>query len=409
MNRPTLSVLIPTFNRCRLLPQSVESVLRQSVPAHQVIVINDGSTDDTRKVLEPYSDRIEYIEQENGGKSSALNAALPRVTGEYVWVFDDDDIAIQDAWEHHAAVLHRRPDVGFTYGPHYLARIGDDGRAIGPLQRDIPPDVMEGELFLRLLERNFMSSQTIFVRTSCYRELGGWDTSLIRSQDYDMSLRLARNYCGERVDQYVCYWRLHEGPRGSISERWTADRSVSKWQEYDHRIFKKLRADLDLREYLPRPYKEALPHGIDSRRAYLQRMAIMLSKGLYEEAAEDWTLAMEATHGEWELTQSERDIFRRAGSHAWLPQFINEQPDHCSRLLRLWKGSIGRVVRQELAHGLYRQAVAARRDKGLRAARVAFAAALRVAGLWGAVCSATSRFIWRRRTSMAARPSKLSA
>ena len=90
MPEPTVSVIVPTFNRARYLPECLESLLAQTFPPTQIVVVNDGSTDDTASAVKPYLDRIEYIEKENGGKSSALNLVLPNIRNDYVWIFDDD-------------------------------------------------------------------------------------------------------------------------------------------------------------------------------------------------------------------------------------------------------------------------------------------------------------------------------
>ena len=89
-NQELVSVIIPTYNRASYLVQSLESVLAQSYRSLEVIVVNDGSNDETRAILEPYRRRIAYYEKTNGGKSSALNLGLKHISGEYVWVFDDD-------------------------------------------------------------------------------------------------------------------------------------------------------------------------------------------------------------------------------------------------------------------------------------------------------------------------------
>jgi glycosyltransferase involved in cell wall biosynthesis len=174
MNRPALSVLIPTFNRSKFIPYSLNSVLGQTLPPHQVIVINDGSTDDTEKVLQPYSQRIHYLKKENEGKPSAVNAGLEHVTGDYVWIVDDDDVMVPDAWERHSAVLQQRPEIGFTYGPHYTAKLAEDGKLLEPARLHAPPDLPEGELFLRLMEQTYIGGASTFVRSACYKDLGGW-------------------------------------------------------------------------------------------------------------------------------------------------------------------------------------------------------------------------------------------
>jgi len=91
-----VSVIIPTYNRPRWLPETIESVLNQTYPYMEIIVVNDGSTDNTEGVLEPYMDRIEYIYKENGGPGSAANAGIMAATSEYIARLDDDDLFLPE-------------------------------------------------------------------------------------------------------------------------------------------------------------------------------------------------------------------------------------------------------------------------------------------------------------------------
>jgi len=105
MRASDVTAVIATCNRAHYLGEALDSVLRQTMPPAQVIVVNDGSTDATEAVLGRYGERIEVINQENGGKSRALNRAMAKVRGEYLWIFDDDDIAVPQSLERHLAVL----------------------------------------------------------------------------------------------------------------------------------------------------------------------------------------------------------------------------------------------------------------------------------------------------------------
>jgi glycosyltransferase involved in cell wall biosynthesis len=215
MSTPKVTILVPTYNRGHFLPECLDSVLGQTVPPFQVIVINDGSTDNTREVLAPYMDRIEYIEKENGGKSTALNLALPRVRGDYVWIMDDDDVAIPDALETHLAVLENDPNVGFTYTSGYFGKTGRDGSGIEIISLQPLPDVSNGDFFVRYLQGIFFFHDAMLVRSACYTTLGGFDTECLRCQDVEMTLRLARRFRGRPINRPTIVVRCHSGGRGS--------------------------------------------------------------------------------------------------------------------------------------------------------------------------------------------------
>lgn len=89
---PKISVIIPTYNRAETLIESLKSVLDQTHPAHQIIVVDDGSTDNSVSMLSPFRSRIDYIRQENAGVSAARNTGLAAATGDWIAFLDSDDV-----------------------------------------------------------------------------------------------------------------------------------------------------------------------------------------------------------------------------------------------------------------------------------------------------------------------------
>ncbi len=150
MTQPTVSVLIPTYNRSHYLIEALDSVLAQTLLPSQVIVINDGSTDNTRDVLKPYMNRIELITKDNGGKASALNVGMQQVTGDYVWIFDDDDIALPEGLQSHIEVLECHQHIGFTYAPYWIVLEDARGGFSTPILCSLP-DVSASGFFVSLL------------------------------------------------------------------------------------------------------------------------------------------------------------------------------------------------------------------------------------------------------------------
>jgi len=370
---PTVSVLIPTYNRACFLAECLESILGQTFPPKQIIVINDGSTDNIKSVLEPYKARIEYIEKENGGKSSALNLAMSRVIGDYVWVMDDDDVALPDALQRHIEILEQRPEVGFTYSSHCLAYTRpDNGRIIpGP---EIPlPHFSEDEFFIRLMERNFLTHAGIVVRTSCYRKVGPFNTDLTRSQDYEMALRLGRYCRSEKVSGPTFYERCHDGFRGSAADVFEAGLSHHKWREYDQRIFRTLREELSLKDYLPRRFDSENEDVIDKRRVYIQRMSIMAMKGLYGEMVDDLRIVLADKSDDRPLSEEERVMICRLMSSGVGDDLFCEV-SYLKTIGSLCQGYLGRQILLELTRGVCRRARHGWRRKAYRqACKIGFA------------------------------------
>ncbi len=115
-----VSVIVPAYNSGTHLSAAIDSVLAQTLPPHQVIVVDDGSTDDTPARCAAYGDRITYVRKENAGTSEARNTALGIATGEYVALLDHDDLCAPDRLEKQAAALHDRPDAIACFSGHWV-------------------------------------------------------------------------------------------------------------------------------------------------------------------------------------------------------------------------------------------------------------------------------------------------
>ncbi len=354
MSNPTVSVLIATFNRACYLPECLESVLAQTIRPTQVIVINDGSTDNTREVLAPYMDRIEYIEKPNGGKASALNLGLSRARGDYIWIMDDDDAGLPEALETHLNVLEEDQSIGFTWTTGYYAREGPGGGRLEIVEPGPAPEIPDDGLFLRMLKGNVMVFHSaLLCRTSCYRAVGPFNTELIRSQDYEMNLRLTHRYAGRRIDKPTVLYRIHSGSRGSEAGRFEAEEIGLKHRQYNQKILSRFRNELELHEYLPVDLQsEPLGH-LEIRRAYLQRMAIMASAGLMGEMVEDLHSALSAADSP--LTSVERELVQKTMedlSQCDLAVLRRTFPTRTVGATQL-----GRQLQEVIADALYRRAV----------------------------------------------------
>jgi glycosyltransferase involved in cell wall biosynthesis len=292
-SQPSVAVVMATFNRAHLISESIDSILNQTHPPDEFIVVNDGSTDDTAKVVRRYGRRVKYVEKANGGKSSALNIALPSVESTYTWIFDDDDVALPGALEAHLKFLSENPQCDFTYSTNYVFSGVFSGSALGRYKLKTFPARSERDYFLWIMGSPFLPSllQGMLIPTRCYREVGEFDDHLHRGQDCDMILRIARRFRAGFTGQPTFAERVHEGRRGpSFASHAEADR-YRIWQEYKRQIFGKLRASLSLEEYLPKSairLSESQALGpAETRLALLQRAVVMATHALYLEAVDD--------------------------------------------------------------------------------------------------------------------------
>lgn len=201
---PLVSVIIPTFNRARLVSQSIESVIAQTYANLEVLVIDDGSTDATQAVVSSIDDRrIRYIEQENRGVSSARNHGVEVSRGELVAFLDSDDLWERRKIEQQVRLFSNQK-TGWAYcnvrffGTPKVEKYDSLFTYIAPAR-----GMILGDLFMR--PRILLSS--LIVRRSCLEQIGGFNESYSYAEDQDLFLRLASVFEADYVDEVLCAYR----------------------------------------------------------------------------------------------------------------------------------------------------------------------------------------------------------
>lgn len=288
-NRITVAIIIPTYNRAQMVVQTLESVLSQSRPPDEILVVDDGSTDETAEVLAEYKHRIKYLYKSNGGLPSTLNYGLAATNADYIGVIDDDDLMMPDTIERHLKFLQAHPDIDFSYGGCY--RFWSDTPPQPPYAAGLElydcADTAPEDLFLRALETYPFHTQSMLVPLRCYRAIGGFDETRLRAEDYDMILRLARAFRGAKVGAPTFLLREHSGDRGPASERHSIRERDKVFLQYGRKLFSDLRDQFTLADYLPNVGAGTPLTNLQTRRALLQRACVMARHGLFDEALQD--------------------------------------------------------------------------------------------------------------------------
>jgi Glycosyl transferase family 2 len=189
---PRISVILPTYNRAHLVTEAIESVLKQTFTDFELIVVDDGSTDDTEEVVHAFTDpRLRYLKQLNGGASAARNTGVQTATGEFIAFLDSDDLFLPEKLSLQMAKVDDNPKVGLVYGK-YLSSIGSEGslKIAG---------VCYPQLELRrLLLGPVFHWSTVLVRRLLLEEVGKFEETF-GGEDWELTLRLALAGC-----QMIC-------------------------------------------------------------------------------------------------------------------------------------------------------------------------------------------------------------
>jgi len=184
-NMPLVTAVIPTFNRGWCLADAVTSVIDQKYPAMEIIVVDDGSTDNTCQVLEPYMDSITLLHQENTGVSAARNFGIRQSTGEFVAFLDSDDRWTPDKITCQVDFFQHHPEAMICQTEEIWIR---NGKRVNPKFKHKKPSGMIFELSLELC---LVSPSAVMMRRNFFEIKGYFDETLPACEDYDLWLRTA--------------------------------------------------------------------------------------------------------------------------------------------------------------------------------------------------------------------------
>jgi glycosyltransferase involved in cell wall biosynthesis len=212
----TVSVIIPAYNQGHYLGDAIQSVIDQTYPNFELVVIDDGSTDKTAQVACSFSDpRVHYIHQENRGLSAARNTGILRSSGEFLTFLDSDDMFVADKLETLVNAMQRDPGLGFVAGQAVL--IDENGLPLGKVF-----DTPLPENPIHLLLWNPLHVCSVMLRREWQQKVGLFDESLRAYEDWDMWLRLARVGCRMGwVAHPVSFYRFHTRQMTRDKERMT--------------------------------------------------------------------------------------------------------------------------------------------------------------------------------------------
>jgi glycosyltransferase involved in cell wall biosynthesis len=204
---PRVSVIVPVYNRPVYVRQAVDSALAQECPGgFEVIVVDDGSTDDTPQVLAGYGDRIRVVRQRNGGAAAARNAGIGAAQGEYFALLDSDDLWMPGKLAAQVALLDAHPDAGFAHSD--VEEFFEGGTGKRWTRR---PEIVSGDVLKVLLRRNVIHTMSVMIRRRAIEEVGDFDPRYPPCEDWDLWLRICEHRPVVGDARPWVRTRVHEG------------------------------------------------------------------------------------------------------------------------------------------------------------------------------------------------------
>ncbi|OIP92503.1 MAG: glycosyl transferase [Syntrophobacteraceae bacterium CG2_30_61_12] len=192
---PGVSVVIPTFNRAHLVAEAIRSVLAQTLPPLEIIVVDDGSRDATSEGLAAFGPKIRVIRQEHRGVSATRNAGIAAARGTWLALLDSDDLWRPTKLEAQIRYLEQHPDLLLCQTEELWLR---HGRRLNPKSYHRKPS---GYCFQKLLERCLVSPSALLIQRRLLDRIGGFDETLPACEDYDLWLRLGCRFPIGLVEQ----------------------------------------------------------------------------------------------------------------------------------------------------------------------------------------------------------------
>ena len=275
---PEVSVIIPAYNHEKFIEQAIQSVIDQHFKNWELIIIDDGSTDGTVELIDKFENhpKIQTFHQKNRGLSATLNRGLKIARGSYFSFLPSDDYLHPLKLFSQIEVIHDRPDLDVVFCDQIpVDRYGNPSEDDSIISWTDVPYVTEEEILPRLFERNFIPAPSALIRTDCLHQLGGFDETLIYTQDYDAWMRLLPHHSAYWLHKALFYYRWHGG-----NLTFSADEPIHFERAY---VITKALVSLKIQDIFPR-LRNTSPEkrGPETAQCYALLAESLINSGLIE-------------------------------------------------------------------------------------------------------------------------------
>jgi glycosyltransferase involved in cell wall biosynthesis len=219
---PLVSIITPTFNRADFINKAVNSVLAQTYNNFEFLIVDDGSTDNTRELLQPAlaDTRLRYFHQENQGQSIARNLALSKARGDFICFLDSDNYWPGKKLSTQIDLFRQHPEYDVIYGDIIVVDENDKEITRRNMRR------YSGQIAKYMVRDNCVSMNTAMARRKCFEELGGMSGKRRVADDYELWLKFSAKYRFLYVPEFLAYYRVMDDQISSDKTR----RFDSNWQ-----------------------------------------------------------------------------------------------------------------------------------------------------------------------------------
>lgn len=244
---PSVTVFMAAYNASKYIEVAVKSILNQTYQDFELLIVNDGSTDDTSEILESFKDeRIRIINNlENKGLTYTRNIALQEARGQFIAIMDSDDISYPNRLAIQIDAFKDKPDLALYGGQAKM--IDENQKEIGFIKEsETNPNLLK----VKLLFHNTFVHSSVMIRTSVFREFGGYQEPF--AEDYDLFLRIAQKYAVGNSSEFVIAYRWH----GSNISRTEGEKIVKQLLPIKEKLLKKigLKSTISQQKILTNPY-----------------------------------------------------------------------------------------------------------------------------------------------------------
>ncbi|MDF1593148.1 MAG: glycosyltransferase family 2 protein [Desulfobacterales bacterium] len=204
LQSPKVSIITPSYNQGQFIEETIQSVLGQDYPNIEYLIVDGGSNDNTIDILKQYLGRLKWISEKDKGQADAINKGIKKTSGEIVCWLNSDDTILPGAVSKAVNLFVSNPEIKLVYGKSYFT--DQEGNING----SYPTEKFD---FQRLAMFNFISQPSVFFKRDAYDKVGGLNAQLNYSLDYDLWIKIGKEFQTKYLEKYLSCYRLHESSK----------------------------------------------------------------------------------------------------------------------------------------------------------------------------------------------------